>query len=334
MPDVSDVEIALRHAAAGWLYPSGPAGASVTGGVIRVLRGWPNAAAIDRDMAAGSAQVCVLPVAGMARMLPGQPGQLTTAPVVPTLQAAVLPGNVVVVSGTPAAGQLVGVRVGSAAYAYAVLATDTCADIVAALVALINGGGGPITTDAGAALTFNGQPAASSGAATVVAVDNTLLTDLGLPLSTASGAPLMLDGAINPAGLQIASGAVVSARVGVQQFVLRAVQWQAQALRLRIYAPTPAARDIIASALRVGIATQNDDATQRLPVGIAGWAAFGTIPCTLSLLGAMSDDMVQKSDMWAETLTVSVTFPTTTLTLYAPSLFVSNNLNSALSIVS
>ena len=67
MPAQSDAENALVQLAAAALYPNGVDAASVIPATIRLYRGWPNATALDADLAAGRVNVTVFPVPGATR---------------------------------------------------------------------------------------------------------------------------------------------------------------------------------------------------------------------------------------------------------------------------
>ena len=65
MADQSDVEAVLVGLVGGAVYPGGVGSPSVLGRVVRVYRGWPTVAALDRDLALGHVNITVFPdVAG------------------------------------------------------------------------------------------------------------------------------------------------------------------------------------------------------------------------------------------------------------------------------
>lgn len=135
MPDQADVEAALAAAVARAVYPQGAAEAPAPGIACRVYRGWPTAAALEEDLAAGVAHVSVQPAAGFrdtTRYLGEWQGR---APPV-TLIAAV-DGEHVTFSGDAAPGQVAGVRVDGVAHAYRMRQGDTPGLVAAVLASLV-----------------------------------------------------------------------------------------------------------------------------------------------------------------------------------------------------
>jgi hypothetical protein len=117
MPDQADVEAALAAAVAGALYPQGAAEASAAGIDCRAYRGWPTAAALEADLAAGVAHVSVQPMAAGFRDTTRYLGEWQGTPPPVTLTATV-DGETVTFAGDPAAGQVAGVRVDGLPRAY------------------------------------------------------------------------------------------------------------------------------------------------------------------------------------------------------------------------
>jgi hypothetical protein len=138
MADQSDVEAALVNVVSATLYPNGTGEASVPGPDCRIYRGWPNSAALDTDLSAGKINVTVFPG--------GDPGRTTTryaeqwmgTPVRPTLTATV-DGTSVKFGGTADVGQIAGILVEGASYAYRVRTGDTPQSVAANLAALARG---------------------------------------------------------------------------------------------------------------------------------------------------------------------------------------------------
>lgn len=137
MADQSDVEAALVRAIGAVLYPAGAAAPSLVGVLCRVYRGWPNAAALDADLAAGVVNVTVFP----------QPGHMTnttrwadevTVPtlVLPQLNVTVT-GQTAKFSGIAVAGQIAGLLVDGLAVVHRTTATDTPALVAAVLASQI-----------------------------------------------------------------------------------------------------------------------------------------------------------------------------------------------------
>jgi hypothetical protein len=155
MADQSDVERALVAAVAGALYPDGAEAASVAGVVCRVYRGWPRAAALDADLAAGRVNVTVFPDGAEAR----DTTRWAEAPVVlgagtPSLLASSA-GDTASFSGVAAVGQVAGVLAGGVAAAYRVAAGDT-PELVAAVLAARLRAAGLVARLAGASVSVPG----------------------------------------------------------------------------------------------------------------------------------------------------------------------------------
>ena len=133
MADQSDVETALVTVISGALYPNGVSAASALGVTIRVFRGWPNAAALDADLAAGNVNVTVFPVDGAMRNTTRWPYEWSSAPATPTL-IATISGQSAIFAGEAGPGQLAGLLVGNNTYVHRTETGDT-PDLVAALLA-------------------------------------------------------------------------------------------------------------------------------------------------------------------------------------------------------
>ncbi len=136
MPDLSDVEAALAAAVAGAVYPKGAEGAPAPGLACRVYRGWPTAAALEADLAAGIAHVTVQSMPAGFRDMTRFLGEWQGAAPPVTLTATVA-GETVTFAGDPAPGQVAGVRVDGVPHAYRVRQGDTPGVIAAVLAALI-----------------------------------------------------------------------------------------------------------------------------------------------------------------------------------------------------
>lgn len=153
MADLADVSTALVNLASAALYPSGvsspTATSPVTGTICDIRRGWPLPQVVDAAMAAQQVLVTVHPEAGMARETSRYPLEWTgPLPAAPTLTVSVS-GSAVTWAGVPAPGQLTGVLVDGAPYAYAVLAGDTLTSIAANVAGLVSG-----AASVGATATF------------------------------------------------------------------------------------------------------------------------------------------------------------------------------------
>src|SRR5689334_2024587 len=107
MADISDVEQAVTDAVSSSLYPSGSTQTSIVGALCRIYRGWPNAATLNTDLAAGFINVSIVTDnesgKSTTRYLPDwkyrplQPGVTATAT-----------GSSINVGGTPTVGDVVG----------------------------------------------------------------------------------------------------------------------------------------------------------------------------------------------------------------------------------
>jgi hypothetical protein len=136
MADQSEVEEALVRIVSAALYPSGIAEPSVPGPNCRVYRGWPNSAALDADLSAGTINVTVFPVGGSTRTTTRYSEQWVGSPVQPSL-TAVIDGTTVTFSGSAEQGQIAGILVDGTAYAYRVLDGDTNQSVAANLATMV-----------------------------------------------------------------------------------------------------------------------------------------------------------------------------------------------------
>lgn len=143
MADQSDVEEAFVSAVAAALYPGGPRLPSVVGAppaVCRIYRGWPAPAALSSDLVSGIVNVTVFPN-GPPRNTTRYPARWTVTTHNPPSLAAIVRHNIATFTGTPAAGQMVGVAVNGQTFVYVAQAGDTAALIAAALAAQITAAG-------------------------------------------------------------------------------------------------------------------------------------------------------------------------------------------------
>ncbi len=133
MADQSDVEQVLAAIAAGVLYPQGADSPCIAGVPCRIHRGWPDAATLDADLAAGRVTVTVAGDARNQRTTTRYPDEWRPArQVVPTLSVSVQ-GNAATFSGTAALGQLAGILADGVAVVHRTVASDTPASMAAAL---------------------------------------------------------------------------------------------------------------------------------------------------------------------------------------------------------
>lgn len=134
MADQSDVEQALATLIVGALYPDGADAGSVVGATCRVYRGWPNAAALDADLATGRVNVTVFPdAAGGSNSTRWMDEYTDLAAVTPGL-AVLVQDNAATIFGDAATGQLVGLMVDTQAVVHRTAAGDT-PELVAAILA-------------------------------------------------------------------------------------------------------------------------------------------------------------------------------------------------------
>jgi hypothetical protein len=141
MADQADVESALAAVIANALYPNGTAMPSAVGALCRIYRGYPAAPSLDADLAAGTVNVSVVAAEGPVRNVTRYPRQwIATAPVAAVLSVAVAKG-MATFSGVCAVGQLAGVLVDDAVFAYAVQGNDSPATVASNLGALLRTGG-------------------------------------------------------------------------------------------------------------------------------------------------------------------------------------------------
>ena len=165
MADQADVENALAALIANALYPNGTAALSAVGAVCKVYRGYPNAPALDEDLARGIVHVSIAPVAGAVRNVTRYPRQWQEVKPVAQVLDVIVQGVSASFAGGCAVGQLAGVLVNEQSFAYAVQASDSPATVASNLAALIRTAGW-IVNYAGSGLSV---PAARRFDARVVA---------------------------------------------------------------------------------------------------------------------------------------------------------------------
>lgn len=136
MADQSDVENALTALVADALYPNGTNAPAANGSLSRVYRGWPEAAALDADLAAGWVNVSVFPESGGRNTTRYLDEWLVSARVTPTLVGGVV-GDAITFSGSADSGQLAGILVDGSTYVRSTEPSDTPALVAADLAAAI-----------------------------------------------------------------------------------------------------------------------------------------------------------------------------------------------------
>ncbi len=155
MADQSDVETALITAVATALYPQGSAGGSAIGTTCRIYRGWPNAVALDADLAAGVVNVTVFPDAARQRNTTRWPDEwVAQAAVTPSLDILVS-GTTATVFGTGGAGMLAGLQVDTMSVVYRTASGDTPELVAASLAAKLRALG-RVALASGATVTVPG----------------------------------------------------------------------------------------------------------------------------------------------------------------------------------
>lgn len=159
MADLADVETAIVNAVTAVVYPLGSALPSAVlndAGAptpVRIYRGWPIAANLDTDLAAGTLNISVFPRQGTDRNTTRfHPDYQTASLEVATVAVAVNAQNQVVITGSGSASitQWVTVLVGTrVVVAYNVTSADTPTTIAAALAGSLTAAGVTATSSAG-----------------------------------------------------------------------------------------------------------------------------------------------------------------------------------------
>lgn len=134
MADQSDVEQALATLIVGVVYPDGAEAGSAVGATCRVYRGWPNAAALDADLAAGRVNVTVFPDTAGGSNSTRWPDEYTDLAAVTPALSVLVEGNAATIFGTADTGQLVGLMVDTQAVVHRTAVGDT-PELVAAILA-------------------------------------------------------------------------------------------------------------------------------------------------------------------------------------------------------
>ncbi|WP_428493228.1 hypothetical protein [Rhodopila sp.] len=136
MADISDVEQAVASTVTSILYPAGTIESSILGVFCRIYRGWPNSTTLNADLSAGSVNVTVTSDNESGRITTRYLPEWYKMPSMPGVAGSVT-GQTVIISGNPSAGDVVGVIVDGAAYAYRIVAGDTPGLVAANLSGLI-----------------------------------------------------------------------------------------------------------------------------------------------------------------------------------------------------
>lgn len=139
MADQSDVEAALVAAIAGALYPDGAAAPSAVGATCRIYRGWPGAAALDADLAAGRVNVTVFPDAARQRVTTRYPDEWVQGSVIEPTLGILISATTASVFGVGGAGMLVGLQADATSVVYRTAAGDTPELVAAELAEKLRG---------------------------------------------------------------------------------------------------------------------------------------------------------------------------------------------------
>jgi hypothetical protein len=316
MADISDVENGLAALVADVLYPAGAAGVggygsvqaggwdvaaaygnsiallnSIAGLPVRIYRGWGNAQQIDRDMAAGIAHLTVFHGRNSGRLGDGSldPDIGLQGPA-PTIAAAVS-GNLVTLTGTATAGNLVGLLVDGWPVVYAVQSGDNLMSIAVGLAAMISGGG-IVTTQDGMPVTDNAGNPISLGETVAIA---------------------LIAGGV---GMTISTTIPIIARVGSIGQTMRRTRQQVDRLMLTCWAPTPAARDAICSTVDGRLSDLR-------------WMQLADQRARVLWAGSSSDDITSKAALWRRDINYLVTYWTTSTRAAPGMLFGQINTSSA-----
>ncbi len=139
MADISDVEKALVEAVVAVVYPNGTSNPSMTGGNVRIYRGWPSPDGLNADLAVGILNVSVFSDPKSTRDTTRYPRIWKPGASVATTLAVTLTDGAATFSGTGGVGQNAGVLVDAVGYAVAVGANDTPATVADSLARQIDG---------------------------------------------------------------------------------------------------------------------------------------------------------------------------------------------------
>lgn len=151
MADLSDVQDGLVSLLANAIYPNGAGQPSAAGVPVRVYAGWPQAAQLDADLLIGDGHVSVFN--RESRNTTRYQLQQTDVAVTTPALTLTISGRTVTVGGTVAAGVNAAVIVGTNAFTYQTVSSDTLTTIAAALASSINATY-PGTTSSGAVITL------------------------------------------------------------------------------------------------------------------------------------------------------------------------------------
>ncbi len=134
MADLSDVETTIAALVTSTIYPQGPNAPSITGGLVRIFRGWPNQSALNADLAAGHVTITIFPDPTHHRITTRylDPPAAQT-PITPTLTVTTTAQSATF-EGIANPGQIAGLLVDNTAFVHRTETGDT-PDLVAAILA-------------------------------------------------------------------------------------------------------------------------------------------------------------------------------------------------------
>jgi hypothetical protein len=162
MADIADVENTLVTTITQAVYPNGTGNPSIINARCNIYRGWPIPANLDADLAAGTVNISVYPMAVEQRTTRYPRTWQTLSTPTPALTLTIS-GTTITVGGTPSSPLNAAAIVNGSGFVYAVQPTDTLNSIATGLAALIN------------AFT----PASSAGAVITVAAAKEIQTAVG-----------------------------------------------------------------------------------------------------------------------------------------------------------
>jgi len=137
--DIADIERAFVDTIGAALYPNGSSQPSITRDDVRVVRGWPNAAALDADLKEGIATVSVFSRPGMTRLTTRFPREWLDGVITPPTMTATTAGDTVTFGGHGGVEQNVGIKTAAGAWIYGAHAEDTPRSVAYTLAGMVPG---------------------------------------------------------------------------------------------------------------------------------------------------------------------------------------------------
>lgn len=141
MADISDAEQVLVSLLTSAAYPSGTASPSIINAPLRIYRGWPVPANLDRDLAAGVVNLTVFPRNAIETNTTRFQREFQVRDAGARTITATVSGRAITLGGTVTVPQNIGIRVGGLGLAdiftYSVQANDTLTTIATALAGLV-----------------------------------------------------------------------------------------------------------------------------------------------------------------------------------------------------